>query len=149
MTKDKGKVIQMTDVIKQRVTSIQTKSKKSKRLRSNELNRLWALVNKMNWKRSLNKEDLRDLQEIESIQKGKVERIYPNTSLFLPAFPKSVNGDLHWFQHMEEEPIRQLDEREKKLWHQYSTHGFQGYVRTDGSIQAYVRSGRYDKDDEE
>ncbi len=146
MSKDKARVINLNEAFKHKISRIQ-RQKESGRLRSNELNRFLSLVNKIKWKRALNREDIRDLHEIESIQKGDLNKIYPEKSFFMPAFPKFLNGCLYWYHDFENSPIRELDEKEKTLWHRYSTHGFQGYIRRDGSIRAYLLSGRYDQED--
>jgi hypothetical protein len=146
MIKRKGKVLTLEQTFRKKMEAIEKKDF-SGRLRSNELNRLWSLLNKMKWKRDLSMQDLQDLKEIESIQNGILERIYPEKSFFLSAFPKSYSGTICWFHNVYDQPIRELDPQEKQLWHKHSTHGFQGYIRRDGSIQAYVLSGRYDKED--
>lgn len=146
MNKSKARVININEAFKDKLNKLQ-RQKESGKLRSNELNRILSLVNKIKWKRDLTKDDLRDLHEIESIQKGDLNKIYPEESFFMPAFPKSLDGRLYWYQNFEKNPIRELDEKEKDLWHRFSTHGFQGYIRRDGSIRAYLLSGRYDQGD--
>lgn len=111
-------------------------------LRGNELYRLLSLINKIKWGRELNAADKQDLQEIEDIEQGKRSLLHPANRFFPPAFSRhDEHGVLSWFQDLRHGPIRALSAEETAFFRQVGPIGFHGYLRLDGTIQAYLLSG--------
>ncbi len=111
-------------------------------LRGNELYRLLSLINKIKWGRELNAADEHDLQEIEDIEQGKRPLLHAEKRFFPPAFSRhDEHGLLCWFQDLGKGPLRALSAEETAFWRQVGPIGFHGYLRLDGTIQAYLLSG--------
>jgi hypothetical protein len=111
-------------------------------LRGNELYRLLSLINKIKWGRELNAADEHDLQEIEDIEQGNRPLLQAQKRFFPPAFSRhDEHGVLSWFQDLRQGPIRALSAEETAFFRQVGPIGFHGYLRLDGTIQAYLLSG--------
>ncbi|MFW5998097.1 MAG: hypothetical protein ACOC39_01165 [Desulfovermiculus sp.] len=111
-------------------------------LRGNELYRLLSLINKIKWGRELSAADEHDLQEIEDIEQRKRPLLQAGNRFFPPAFSRhDEHGVLSWFQDLRQGPIRALSTEEAALFRQVGPIGFHGYLRLDGTIQAYLLSG--------
>ncbi|MFW6106453.1 MAG: hypothetical protein ACOC5H_03695 [Desulfovermiculus sp.] len=111
-------------------------------LRGNELYRLLSLINKIKWGRELSAADEKDLQEIEDIEQGKRSLLHAENRFFPPAFSRhDEHGVLSWFQDLRQGPIRALSAEEAAFFRQVGPIGFHGYLRLNGTIQAYLLSG--------
>ena len=141
MTESKGRILRMEEKLKAMQEKAQNRESPLRRLRSNELNRLLSIQNKLNWKTPLTQEDEQDLEEIKDIQEGRKAMIHPEQKYFQAAFTRHWDGRLCWFQNLDEGPLRELTAEEKTVWEKTGPVTFQGYIRTDGTIKAYVLSG--------
>jgi hypothetical protein len=136
----------MEEKLKAMMDKDQLRDKPVTKLRSNELNRLLSLKNKINWKKPLSREDEHDLEEIKAIQEGQKAMAFPEQKYFQAAFTRHWNGKLCWFQNLYEGPLRELTDQETELWNRTGPVGLFGYIRADGTIQAYVLSGSEKRD---
>ena len=141
MTETKGRVLRMEEKLKAMQEKAQNRETPLRRLRSNELNRLLSIQNKLNWKSPLTREDEQDLEEIKDIQEGRKAMIHPEQTYFQAAFTRHWDGKLCWFQNLDDGPLRELTNKEKELWDRTGSVAFHGYIRADGTIQAYILSG--------
>ncbi len=131
----------MEEKLKAMMDKAQSGERPLRMLRSNELNRLLSIQNRLNWKVPLTRDDEQDLEEIKAIQEGRKEMIHPEKPYFQAAFTRHWEGRLCWFQNMDAGPLRELTAEEKTVWEKAGPVTFQGYIRTDGTIKAYVLSG--------
>jgi len=141
MSDSKGRILRMEEKLKAMMDKDQLRDKPVKKLRNNELNRLLSLKNKINWQSPLSPEDEHDLEEIKAIQEGQKAMVHPEQKFFKAAFTRHWNSKLCWFQNLNEGPLRELTDKEMELWDRAGPVGMFGYIRTDGTIQAYVLSG--------
>jgi hypothetical protein len=140
MSKHKGRVLKLQARLKGQAPD--SGQKPSVRLRGNELYRLLSIINKVNWGRELNTADQHDLSELEAIEQGLRPMIHPQKRFFPPAFSRhDQNGILCWFQDLRQGAVRELTPDEKAFWQRVGPTGFHGYLRLDGTIQAYLLSG--------
>lgn len=110
-------------------------------LRSNELYRLKSIQNKKVRKIPLDEADKRDFEEIMAIEAGQVTPANPEENFYQPAFTRNMGGTVYWYQRMKDGPLRELTKEERASWDRLGPVSFFGYIRSDGSIQAYHLSG--------
>ncbi len=140
----KGKVIKLP--IRESVAATQSETISAfdlsrPKLRSNEWLRLLSIQNKQSWEYPLNSADQRDYQEIEEVQAGRILPYRPDI-YFLNAACTFFRGDrLCWIQDSETRPYRELTAMERRIWDIVGIKDLLGYIRPDGSIQAFVLSG--------
>lgn len=111
------------------------------KLRSNEWLRLLSITNKQQWRRPLTLLDERDHREIKAIEAGRLAPFRPEAVFLNPACTWFRDGLLCWIQDSESPPFRELTAHERRLWDIVGSWELFGYIRPDGSIQAFILSG--------
>jgi len=149
MEKKTGRLFKLEEALQERLDAARRPPREGMRpLRSNEMHRLLSIQNKIRWNKQLSKEDERDLKEISDIQEGRVEPIKPEQTFLHAALARNIEGRICWIHQLFAEPLRDLTPAEEALWFRVGPGSMYGYLRPDGSIQAYVLSGHDEPRDE-
>jgi len=139
---EKGRLVKLEEALKHRIDAAKKPPREGMRpLRSNELHRLLSILNRIRWRRPLRIEDEHDLKEISDIQEGRIEPLHPEQNFFHAALARNVGGRICWIHQLYSEPLRDLTEQEQEVWLRFGPGSYFGYLRTDGSVQAYTLSG--------
>ena len=143
MATKKGKVIKMPGVSFASATngsSGPAAKLTPMKLRSNEWLRLLSIINKRKWGYPLIFQDERDYQEIKDIEYGKIRPYWPEKSILNAACTFFRGDKLCWIQDSESSPYRELTPLERRIWDIVGIKDLLGYIRPNGSIQAFVLS---------